>query len=344
MKEHYFTGEIDTETGSIPVVATSLSFLDKLGDWKVRWTLGRGKYMVVPGIYATGSPAKDSPVMVSANYKLSFDMLRQALAGFDTWILVLDTKGVNVWCAAGKGTFGTAEIVRRIEETGLTKIVNHREIIVPQLGAPGVSAGEVKKRSGFSVKYGPVRAEDLSAFLGAGKKTTAEMRTVKFEMRDRLKLIPAEIMIYSKYLLLLSIIFFLSSGFGPDDYIFGRAINTGVYAVTALLAAFFSGTVINAILLPWLPGRSFSVKGFYAGLFTGCVLFLVGRNSVNNFELWAWLILVPAISSFLAMNFTGASTYTSLSGVKKEMKIAIPIQAAAILIGVVLWIIGRFVA
>jgi len=155
----------------------------------------------------------------------------------------LDTKGINVWCAAGKGTFGTLEIVKRIDETGLSKIVKHKDIIVPQLGAAGVAAAEVRKLSGFSVKFGPVRAEDLKAFLNAGKITTPDMRTVKFEMSDRVKLIPAEIMINFKYMFLLAVIFFLLSGFGPGGYTFSRAFKTGGYAVAALSAAFFSGAV-----------------------------------------------------------------------------------------------------
>ena len=36
-------------------------------------------------------------------------------------------------------------------------------------------------------------------------------------------------------------------------------------------------------------------------------------------EALAWMLIIPAISSYLAMNFTGASTYTSLSGVKKDI-------------------------
>jgi CO dehydrogenase/acetyl-CoA synthase gamma subunit (corrinoid Fe-S protein) len=70
---------------------------------------------------------------------------------------VLDTQGINVWCAAGKGTFGTDELVHRIEATQLHDVVRHRVLILPQLGAPGVAAHDVKKRSGFTIEYGPVR-------------------------------------------------------------------------------------------------------------------------------------------------------------------------------------------
>jgi CO dehydrogenase/acetyl-CoA synthase gamma subunit (corrinoid Fe-S protein) len=114
------------------------------------------RYTVEPGIYAIGEPTAESPVFVSANYRLSFNRLRSGLAGRDGWILVLDTKGINVWCAAGKGTFGTEELVNRIETVGLGGIVAHRKLIVPQLGAPGISAHEVKQQSGSSLSRSSV--------------------------------------------------------------------------------------------------------------------------------------------------------------------------------------------
>ena len=146
--------------GSIPV-SGNRSLRDRLGALKVRLGIGRMAYTVTPGLYALGSPGPASNVFVSANYKLSFDILRGALKGMDAWILVLDTKGINVWCAAGKGTFGTAELAARVKATGLEQYVTHRKLVVPQLGAVGVSAHRVKKESGFSVKYGPVRARDI---------------------------------------------------------------------------------------------------------------------------------------------------------------------------------------
>ena len=96
------------------------------------------RYRVDPGLYSLGSPTAEAKVFVTANYKLSFDHLRKGLNGLDAWILVLDTKGINVWCAAGKGTFGTDELVRRIGSEKLTEKVSHKNLIVPQLGAPGL--------------------------------------------------------------------------------------------------------------------------------------------------------------------------------------------------------------
>ena len=169
-----------SDTDSVPSVSTSLSYKDTLGAWKARWDIGRMNYMVEPGLYAVGNPDNDSPTLVSANYKLTFDTLRKNLSDLDCWLLILDTKGINVWCAAGKGTFGTDELVNRIEAVGLSKIVTHRKLVLPQLGAPNVNAHEVARRTGFSVAYGPVRASDIKTFISSGYKATKDMRTINF--------------------------------------------------------------------------------------------------------------------------------------------------------------------
>jgi len=101
----YVTGYREIGGRFVPTVSTRLSLRDRLADWGVRWDIGRGNYRVESGLYAVGDPQSESPLLVTANYKLSFDRLRTELGGLDAWIVVLDTKGVNVWCAAGKGSF-----------------------------------------------------------------------------------------------------------------------------------------------------------------------------------------------------------------------------------------------
>jgi acetyl-CoA decarbonylase/synthase complex subunit gamma len=330
-------------SASVPVsVSTHLDWADKWSHVKVRWGFSRMKSKVDPGFYAVGNPDEDSIVLVSANYKLSFDSLRKELTGLDVWILVLDTKGINVWCAAGKGTFGTDELVKRIEVTGLKEILRHRKLIVPQLGAPGISAHEVKRRSGFSIIYGPVRASDIPAFLQAGMKSTPEMRRVRFSLWDRMKVIPVELVQGAGKLVLIMLVFFLLSGLNRKGYSINAATTSGIRAALLLLWAFIAGTVAGPLLLPWLPSRSFSFKGCFAGILFFLVSLLVIPPGISLIEIFAWFLLISAISSFLTMNFTGASTYTSLSGVKKEMRFAVPVQAAAAVLGSLLWLTGRF--
>jgi acetyl-CoA decarbonylase/synthase complex subunit gamma len=328
-------------------VPTDLDWADRLGSWKARWAIGRMKYMVDSGLYAVGNPDADSPVFVSANYKMSFDRLRSQLTGRDGWILVLDTKGINVWCAAGKGTFGTEELVKRIEEVQLREVVEHKTLIVPQLGATGISAHKVKQQSGFNVVYGPLRAEDLPAFLDAGMKATKVMRRVNFPLWDRIVLIPVELIMSRKYVALIAACFFVLAGLNPKGYSTTLALHDGMRSVLVLLASFLAAVIFGSILLPWLPGRAFSAKGLWIGL---AMLLLGGffqRRYTNifgdQFSIAAWLLIVPVLTSFVLMNFTGASTYTSLSGVKREMRIAVPIQLVCSIIGIGLWLTGRFV-
>jgi hypothetical protein len=304
-------------------------------------------YKVDPGLYALGSPGPDSPVLVSANYKMSFDRLREVLPGRNAWLLVLDTDGINVWCAAGKGTFGTDELVERIRGSALAKVVNHRLLIVPQLGAPGISAHTVKKLSGFKVVYGPVRASDLPKFLDSGLKANPRMRIKTFTIEERLVLIPVEMVQALKLFLMALPFIFVLSGFGNSAGFLAQCIRLGSLNAGGLLIGVIAGGVITPILLPWLPGRAFSVKGILPGI-AGGFLFLILLRGMEPahppgfFEAAAWLSIIPAISAYLAMNFTGCSTFTSLSGVEKEMRWAIPLEIAALVIGVVFWTVARF--
>jgi acetyl-CoA decarbonylase/synthase complex subunit gamma len=278
---------------------------------------------------------------------MSFDRLRETLPGFNAWILVLDTKGINVWCAAGKGTFGTTELVRRIESNGLTQIVSHRELVLPQLSGPGVSAHEVKRLSGFKVIYGPIRAADLPNFLDAGLKATPEMRLKTFTIRERIVLIPVELIAALKAGLITIAILFLISLLGRAGETWVMALSHGLFSGLAVLTAILAGVVLTPLLLPWLPGRAFSVKGLSLGLLSAAIL-LVFRwggwaTILNSLEILAWLLLIPALSAYLAMNFTGASTYTSLSGVKREMRWALPLEIGAGIVGIILWFGSNFI-
>ena len=332
-KDKWLTGVIQTSQGNVPVAATDLHFKDILGAWKARWGIGRMNYKISPGLYAVGNPDRTSPVLVSANYKMTFDTLRKELSGFNCWILILDTKGINVWCAAGKGTFGTDELVGRILKTGLAEIVAHRTLVLPQLAAPGVRAHEVTRQTGFSVVYGPVRACDIKTFLNSGFKATEEMRTVKFTLWDRLILAPVELVPAAKVSLTVFGVFFLINLFAVRPF---GLLDFIVYAGTVV-----TGTVIAPILLPFIPGRAFAWKGWLLGLLWTAGFIWFNGWFVPEFLLLAigYLLVLPSLSAFLVMNFTGSSTYTSFSGVIREMKIAVPLIALSSIAGIVLVLI-----
>ncbi len=342
MPKHYIIGHLDTPVGKVPRVSTVWSWKDKWQTIKVRWSIGRMDYKVKQGLYAVGNPDENSNVFISANFKLSFDHLRRALNGMNAWVLVLDTKGVNVWCAAGKGTFGTKELVYRIKAHELDKVVNHRKVIVPQLGAPGVAAHEVKEKTGFHVIYGPVRADDIKAFVDSGFKATEEMRKVAFPILERTKLIPVELSYGKYYLLFVPALFFILAGINAHGYSIDKAWTSGGISVLNLLIAYIAGCAITPLLLPWIPFKRFSLKGLAVVWIIAAFLFYFQFLGNSIIEVISWFLIMGSLSSFLAMNFTGSSTFTSLSGVQKEMKLALPLQIGASALGLIGWIVTRF--
>lgn len=332
----------DTPAGPVPRVATGLTAADHLGHWQMRWGLGRLRYRVAPGLYAVGAPDVDSPVLVTANYKLTVDLLRRELAGLNTWLLILDTRGINVWCAAGKGTFGTAEVIRRVQESRLADIVRHRTVILPQLGAPGVAAHEVGKGCGFRVVYGPVRAADLPAFLAAGMQATPGMRRVSFSTIERLVLTPVELVSMVRTMAWGALLLLPLGGIGSEGFSLETALTRGGAAVAAGLAGVLTGAVLAPVLLPWLPGRMFAGKGAACGLLVALAGTLLFSSRLGTLNSAALLLALPAVAAWCAMHFTGAATFTSPSGVEREMRRTIPLQAAALLAGGICWITGAF--
>lgn len=331
--------EITSREIKIMHTSTELTIHDILGSWKARWGINRMNFKVDPGLYSVGNPVSSSPVLVTANYKMSFDSLRKELNGLDAWILVLDTKGINVWCAAGKGTFGTRELQNRIAIVQLEKVVSHRTVILPQLAAPGIIAHEVLKYSGFKVLYGPVKAKDVRSFINSGMKATAEMRTVRDSAYDRLVLTPVELVgTFKVSLMIFGILFLLNLlGIGPF----------GLVDFYAYMGAVLVGCVLTPVLLPWIPGRAFSWKGWLVGLIWAVLVnVLNGWTAVPQYSLLralGYLLILPSVSAFFAMNFTGCSTFTSFSGVLKEMRIAVPAIIISIFFGIVLILVNSFI-
>ena len=318
---------VNTDSKSVIHATTDfITFENRWDHFLARWGINRSGHIFAPGLYRLGNPTADSPVFASANYTLSFDALREALAGIDAYILVLDTKGINVWCAAGKGTFGTDELVRSIKATGLSGVVTHRRIILPQLGAPGVSAHEVLRQSGFMVEYGPVRAKDLPAYLST-HTATREMRTVRFTLSNRLVLTPIELVHVLLPLIAVAVVLYFLAG-----------LVAALGAVTAVLA----GTVLFPALLPIIPTKDFSTKGFILGIIVALpfsAFFALAKGMSGIAQIIVALIpllIMPPVTAYLALNFTGSSTFTSSTGVKKEIFLYVPVMVLMISVGIVL--------
>ena len=336
--EPYVIGFLATSGGRIPRVATRPDPWDRLGTCRARLGLDRNRYTVNPGLYAIGTPSPDSPILVTANYKLTFDAVRFALAGRDVWMLVADTRGINVWCAGGKGTFSAEAIVEQVRKTGLERIVGHRRLILPQLGANGVRVRDIRAATGFTAEFGPIRAHDLPRYLDHGED--AAMRAVTFSLRERAEVIPVELVLGGKPLLWALAAALVLSLVGAEFSL--AAIRARwVLAATATGLGVLGGTILFPLLLPWLPTRIFSLGGAGLGMMAATLLPLL-------FPAASWPALLGAgtwamvLAAWLALNFTGSTPYTAPSGVEKEMRRAIPALAAGAVLAAALFIRGNF--
>jgi NAD-dependent dihydropyrimidine dehydrogenase PreA subunit len=141
-----------------------------------------------PGLRRIGDPDAWSPVLVTGNYDLTVRRLERALRGLDVWLVVAPSGGINVWCAASGGHLGTHQVVTALKTSGIESCVRHRRAVLPQLAATGVRALEVSRRCGWRVRFGPVEAGDLPAYLAGGGEKTDAMRHVRFGPGARLEM------------------------------------------------------------------------------------------------------------------------------------------------------------
>jgi hypothetical protein len=278
---------------------------------------------------------------------MTVDLVRRDLAGIDAWLLVLDTRGINVWCAAGKGTFGTDELVRRIFATHLADLVEHDTVIVPQLGAVGVAAHRVRQLAGFRVVWGPVRSADLRTFLDAGMRATPEMRAVTFTLRERLALSPMEIVPSLSFALwaipLLVAIAVLGGSIGSGGFAPMVAVMALFPAALMFALAVMAGAVLTPALLPLLPGRAFTVKGAFAGSLLAVLGLFALPGMLGLMSPWGWAAVVLAVAagaSYIGVNFTGATPYTSPSGVELELRRALPLEVTATGVALACWAVA----
>lgn len=172
------------------------------------------------------------------------------------------------------------------------------------------------------MEFGPVRARDLPEYLKAHTATPA-MRRVEFPVADRVVLTAVELVMSLPIFLAAVVLWFLA----------------GPVAALAAVATILAGTVFFPVLLPFIPTRDFSTRGLILGVIVALPFaFSFGTNPA----LPAWaaalsaltvLLVMPAVVSYLALNFTGSTTFTSRTGVKKEIFRYVPLMAVMAAVG-----------
>ncbi len=246
---------------------------------------------VRPGLYTVGQPGPDSPVLVTGNFDLTVRRLVQAIDGrVDTWLLVADSAGINVWCAAGGGYFTAEKVISAVKSSHVAEVVRHHALILPQLCANGVDGWRIRRETGWGVHWGPVRARDLPAYLAAGRVKTDAMRWVRFPLKDRLEMVTVTLGFYG-LLILLPVLIFWRGLFWP---------------ITASLVGL---SYFYAVVHPWLPGRDGLLKSIPLTLIAlaGLLAYTWLWNPLPLPRLFNWTVGLIGLSVFTGAELQGMS-------------------------------------
>jgi len=240
------------------------------------------------GLLAVGRPDAASPVLVTANFTLTVRRVRRALAGRDVWLLVANTEGINVWCAAAGGSFTAPRVVDAIKVSGLQEKVSHHEVVLPALSAPGVDREAVRRETGFRCRFGPVYARDIPTYLDAGKKTSDTMRRFEFGARHRLDMfLPMNVPIWLLVAIPLAVI---APGLLPG-----------------FTVLFWGAVALLYVFLDVIPGKTGWAQALLAGSIVAATWAVVDACTLNDPLAHAgWWI--AALAVFFVAGFDVAGT------------------------------------
>jgi hypothetical protein len=265
---------------------------------------------VRPGLYRVGRPGPSAPVLVTGNFDLTVRRVVKGIRELDVYLLVADSHGINVWCAAGGGHFTAASVVTAVKRSGLDELVNHRRLILPQLCANGVSGRDIEAATGWRVTWGPTRAVDIPAYLARGGRKADSMRRVAFPCLDRMEM--SLVMWWFMCPLLAAVM------------LIARPRAT-IPVLLSLLALF----LVTGVLWPWLPGYQGMTKGF---VLAGASLLLTVALSLTALHLaprslFNWCVGLSALALFVGTDFQGADPRRRGGEVEQFPKI-VPLELA----------------
>jgi NAD-dependent dihydropyrimidine dehydrogenase PreA subunit len=211
------------------------------------------------------------------------------LEGLDYWLLVVNSQGINVWCAACGDLMTEHQVISGVKACGLAEKVKHRRLILPALSAPGVDAKRVTEETGFRVHFGPVRAGDLPGYLGASLKKSPEMMRVDFGLKHRLDMVVSmNFIIWAPLAVLFWILW-------P-----GHLIH--------LTVLFWGLALFSYVLFPWIPGSTGWRKSLMVALMAVFTYLICGVTfEAAALAYWPWMIGGVALALTIGFDLAGTA-------------------------------------
>ena len=243
---------------------------------------------VEPGLRKIGQPGMEAPVIVTGNFHLTVRRVEKSLADMHTWLLVVPTLGINVWCASSGGGMTVHSIITGMKTSRIDERVSHRRMILPQLSAAGVDRRILQNQTGWRANFGPVRAEDLPSFVEKKFNKTPDQCRVKYPLSFRLE------MLFSMNALLWAIITIFIGLLNPIWMLFASAL-------------FWGAGIILYVGDPVFPGKSGWLKAgvlsflevLTIGILTGVVLHKPWWTH------WGWMSAAVLFTLWLGFDLTG---------------------------------------
>lgn len=263
-------------------------------------------FPVPVGLYKVGHPADNSPIIVTGNYELTVRRVAKTIQGLDCWLLVCDSRGINIWCSSLSGHFSDKDIICAIRLTRLSNHVSRREIIIPQLCGSGVDIKNISKETGFEPVFGPVYIEYVKDYLDNRNRDESRLRKVKFGFRERIEMavgspiIVIAVLIFvflfidlSKLLLIVPLLYLIAvvhAVIYPYRLVKRIQSWSAVYSLIVAAIVTVSAVTLKSFSLGWSFGiaATIGIGAFYL---------------VNEFEGWSPLVKYNLKSIYNETNF-----------------------------------------
>ncbi len=299
---------------------------------------------IEPGIYQSGKPDDNSPIIVTANYLYTYIKVMRSLKGIDAWVLCVDSKGINVWCAARGDNFGNNQLIEAVGATDIAKITKKKTLILPQLSAGGIASPVLKSEAPdfpFNVLFGPVWAKHLPKFLKERPaRKPDKMKLAKFTASHRFRAAITHTTFLIRKIFLMPIIglFFILIGLA----LFNTIPISKLWLVGEILLWII---ITNVIIMVIFPITNFTRKFITKGCIYGVInVFLLGSVSWLFHGLSPFLLLSSCFSFWLAffstMSYSGYTMATSPSEIQDEYPSFSKINMIVLIISLITLAIG----
>jgi ubiquinone/menaquinone biosynthesis C-methylase UbiE len=319
-------------------------FRSQMQIYKCIFTGQSDHFPMEPGIYQSGNPDENSPIIVTANYIYTYIKVMRALKGVNAWVLCVDSNGINVWCAARGDNFGNRQVIEAVETTGIEQITKRKTLFLPQLSAGGVAAPLISSEAPnfpFNIVYGPVWAKYLPQFLKERPaKKPDKWKLAKFTGSHRLRAGITHTTFLLRRIFLLPTIALLLGLLGLSfitPFWFDKFWRVGEIWLWVILT--------NALIATFFPITKFTRRFIFKGVFFGVLnsLTLSGMTWVlhESIYLILWnLTLFFWLAFFSTMSFSGYSMATSPGEIQEEYPVFRKIHLILLIVGLILYSIG----